>query len=1244
MGSGIHRIDLDDIFDLDLKEISDPDDDQRSSSSYSRTTAIPAQGYESNLHDKRNAIHPKLTYQRPNFDDVHRPSINLKELIKAVDINEGYNPPKTDIKSLPAIPRYQAENNYRPKYQSKVSSICPSILSRPEHECYNAPPSECYNDGFEDEKCPYGTVCCFDGCINLCWSPPKPSPPPLPSYSPHPGFEPPTLPPSPPPPTGTATILQYSTTYKPEEPLFYSPPPPDFRPKIGPPPVFDGPEGPQPSDYHLESKPLVPPKYPSKPEPARLGPYIPSNTYRTTSPPSYSTARPPIQYKPPENHYSPPLENSDSYPHSINSKSKIPEAKALNTEKEITPFSPPSQNYKEPSIRFENKPGSKSLTSHPSSYIPQADYLPPKEGKSLDAFPPKINSYQPPEKEYLPPTQSPKIAFPTYLPPRKEYYPPDLEHSRYRPPEKEYLPPSEVSNSYQPPSIGYIPPVKISLDTVHKGTPTPETHPASHMSTSFKPPEKEYLPPHSQMDQIHPPSKDYLPPPGYSTMQPPKLDYSPPQYASTMQPPNHDYLPPDPPSSKNIPSYKEDHVSTTMTPPELNHSVPKYDHLKLPTKDYLPPPRVSTMHPPSAEYQQPHFMSTTIEPPNKAYLPPEKHSPGKDYSGHQISTLAPPSLDYLPPSRPSPTPFKAIRYEPPSKEYLPPVKANHNDHEVHFQPPNKQYLPPKQMTHMEPPMYDYTLCPHFESKEKDHCHNINHECWSVGVPDEDCPYNGICCFDGCNNVCLNPEGHQIPSHHAHKVPGHEYVPSPRTLVQGADFHQRTLNTHNLAPMHEMEKVYHLVELQEDIKSPRTYSNERSKEGRKIDHFSPPNLEYLPPHKTNSNPVLDHISPPTQGYIPPVNEKVSKYSPPPGNYLPPLAGYSDDDESESYHSPSSEGYIAPQKNHHEKKLIHYSPPSEGYIPPNQNHHEEKLIHYSPPSEGYLPPQKNHHEEKLIHYSPPSEGYIPPHQNHHEEKLIHYSPPSEGYLPPQKSHNEKKLIHYSPPSESYLPPQKSHNEEELIHYSPPSEGYLPPQDKYYDKKLIHYSAPSEGDIPPQKNHHEEKLIHYSPPSEGYIPPKENYHEEKLIHYSPPSEGYIPPQKSHHEEKLIHYSPPSEGYIPPKENYQEEKLIHYSPPSEGYVPPHENPHKSHINKNHDLEPESYHTPEKDEKLIHYYSLPSVSYKVPTKTHLKMKLSPPTESYLPPPKYANPEDEELTKLSLPETSYLAHEKGKCR
>lgn len=34
------------------------------------------------------------------------------------------------------------------------------------------------------------------------------------------------------------------------------------------------------------------------------------------------------------------------------------------------------------------------------------------------------------------------------------------------------------------------------------------------------------------------------------------------------------------------------------------------------------------------------------------------------------------------------------------------------------------------------------------------CHGQQNQCWSVGVPDVDCPGNAYCCFNGCSNVCL----------------------------------------------------------------------------------------------------------------------------------------------------------------------------------------------------------------------------------------------------------------------------------------------------------------------------------------------------------------------------------------------------------------------------------------------------------------------------------------------------------
>ena len=115
MSSGIHRLDLDEMLDLDMLEV--PEEDQKSSDSYPRTTAIPSsrysndlvnENYDSKLKEKNYpkrqvTIHPKLTYQRPVFDDIHRPSMNIKDMIKNKE--SSYNPPHSSIKSFP--PYYQ---------------------------------------------------------------------------------------------------------------------------------------------------------------------------------------------------------------------------------------------------------------------------------------------------------------------------------------------------------------------------------------------------------------------------------------------------------------------------------------------------------------------------------------------------------------------------------------------------------------------------------------------------------------------------------------------------------------------------------------------------------------------------------------------------------------------------------------------------------------------------------------------------------------------------------------------------------------------------------------------------------------------------------------------------------------------------------------------------------------------------------------------------------------------------------
>ena len=336
MGSGVHRIDLDQMLDLDMMEMRE-EEDQKSSNSYlTGTTALPAQdrydsGEDEKKVPKRQALHPKLTFQRPEFSDIHRPSMNLKELIKRIDVNEG--PAK--VKALPAlIPRYAEEPLYKPTRAPSYHDECPYIPRRPAQECYNAPPSECQATGRPDPACPVTSLCCYDGCINLCWQSPHPPPklPPLapppaayasvtPQYSytttavPH-TYSTPQPPshvysstPQPPPYSVHTPSVPLSTVQPPvpsptystghpatsKDPLFYQPAPPNFVPKVGPNPipVSHGDRPLPPSDYHIETNPLLPPKAPSH----TASDYVPASSYRSTPHPQPTYAPPIPQYQ-----------------------------------------------------------------------------------------------------------------------------------------------------------------------------------------------------------------------------------------------------------------------------------------------------------------------------------------------------------------------------------------------------------------------------------------------------------------------------------------------------------------------------------------------------------------------------------------------------------------------------------------------------------------------------------------------------------------------------------------------------------------------------------------------------------------------------------------------------------------------------------------------------------------------------------------------------------------------------------
>ena len=271
MGSGIHRIDLDQMLDLDLMDMRQEEEDQKSSNSYlTGTTALPAQEQYEKKVPKRHALHPKLTYQRPEFSDVHRPSMNLKDLISRR--NDAYDSPP-QIKALPAlIPRFAEEALYQPTSAPSYRDECPYIPRRPAQECFNAPPSECQAAGHPDSACPAGSLCCYDGCISLCWR------------SPHP---PPKLPPLAPPPSH----YTYSTPQPP--PVVYStpqPPPHDYSTPQPPPLAYTTPR-PLPQTYSTPSP------HPNSYNPSTIHPPVPSST-PSHSPINHSTPKDPLFYQP----------------------------------------------------------------------------------------------------------------------------------------------------------------------------------------------------------------------------------------------------------------------------------------------------------------------------------------------------------------------------------------------------------------------------------------------------------------------------------------------------------------------------------------------------------------------------------------------------------------------------------------------------------------------------------------------------------------------------------------------------------------------------------------------------------------------------------------------------------------------------------------------------------------------------------------------------------------------------------
>jgi len=89
--------------------------------------------------------------------------------------------------------------------------------------------------------------------------------------------------------------------------------------------------------------------------------------------------------------------------------------------------------------------------------------------------------------------------------------------------------------------------------------------------------------------------------------------------------------------------------------------------------------------------------------------------------------------------------------------------------------------PPPVHAHPPPPPPPAPLrrsaggCPQVSARTPYECTGQSSNCWSPGVRDTDCPNHGLCCFDGCANVCQNsPPARTTPR----PAPSNPCSPSP----------------------------------------------------------------------------------------------------------------------------------------------------------------------------------------------------------------------------------------------------------------------------------------------------------------------------------------------------------------------------------------------------------------------------------------------------------------------------------
>lgn len=1006
---------------------------------------------------------------------------------------------------------------------------------------------------------------------------------------------------------------------------------------------------------HVSS--ISPPKYGySTPKP-----------YHTMEPPkdSYANPKPYHAMEPPKESYAKPINSYVSTmsppkkPYASHLSTMAPPEDKYKAPSHVVSYKPPALGYEKPMYDSMSgmRPPSQSYDAGVKSHLeklppPKHEYLPPKESVGYkppdsDYLPPKeMTGYNPPNNDYLPPKKTeykPPTAGdftglqPNYREAIKAIKPPNsayeegmknimsklslpeqefLEHAMsgksYLPPKEEYKSPTSGPSGYLPPKDEYKAPSKLTEDT-------PPSR--DYIETMFK-----YL------GDMAVPNKDYLPP-SEAHFEPPKGSYDAPigDYLSSMHLPRKGYLPPDDDKS----SYQ---------PPSVGYNDAMTDYmgkLQPPKSGYLPPKQKGDrMKPPASSYEEPvsDYMAS-MHPPNKGYLPPKGItgllpelasylSPISEY----MASMIPPKTEYKyeekmkPPSKGYQAPAKqyGANMKPPTEGYQAPAKQYGAD----MKPPTREYLTPfrpdapkdPRLLALFPPKGEYdaplppqpsprpsfvrTVCPPADKDVK--CEYVKHQCWSPGVRDQDCPGEGLCCFNGCVNICLPPLANlpfssffHIPPNKAYLVPGQENLflqtlASKRRNEEGTD----ALSEYFLPPNYASSAALDTVDISGLPERPPVRQLPRDQEKAKM---QPPIKEYLPPPLPQFQLSEGYELPNYEGVdLSDIFRPATKYSPPNVKYQ---VSHEQVELQDGLLDLPNKEYLPPPK------IRQYSPPADDYKAP------KSLGIFVPPSNDYLPP------DGMLKYKPPSEGYVAP------GKITKYNPPDQDYLAPKER--------LKPPTDEYLPPPTL----EPVLYSqgasfkPPSDEYIEPPNFAYSDSKIPILPPNQEFYLESANYEPTNGVLFHPPSKEYIPPAlsvhDPYHDGKKggAVLAPPDKKYLPPGSKVEDTLLegVHYQLPTEEYLAP--HPKAKPHAHQAamrPPSEEFLNPHNgaydpsNPHATLALPNKDyITPTGHPDHAGHAKLIP----PVKEYLVPhhdSSTHGPVPahavFHPPSKEYLPP------------------------------